>query len=132
MVGHWSWRAVFFINLPLAVAVVAIALWKIPESRSKAARRVDWLGALLATFGLGGLITGFVEAGTLGWHNPLIYGSLTAGFGLMIGFVILEANAKSPMFPLGLFRSSSFAGATCSRYFFTRRLESSFSCFRSI
>ncbi len=111
MVGHWSWRAVFFINLPLAVAVVAIALWKIPESRSKAARRVDWLGALLATFGLGGLIAGFVEAGTLGWHNPLIYGSLTAGFGLMIGFVILEANAESPMFPLGLFRSSSFAGA---------------------
>lgn len=111
MVGHWSWRAVFFINLPLAVAVVAIALWKIPESRSKAARRVDWLGALLATFGLGGLITGFVEAGTLGWHNPLIYGSLTAGFGLMIGFVIFEANAESPMFPLGLFRSSSFAGA---------------------
>ena len=111
MVEHWSWRAVFFINLPLALAVIAISFWKIPESRSHVVRRVDYPGALLATLGLGGVITGFVESGSLGWRNPLIYGSLTAGLVLLIVFIMFESRAETPMFPLGLFRSSSFAGA---------------------
>ncbi len=110
MVEHWSWRAVFFINIPLAFAVIGISLWKIPESRSHVARRVDYPGALLATLGLGGVITGFVESGTLGWNNPLIYGTITAGSALLIAFVMFEARSETPMFPLGLFRSPSFAG----------------------
>src|SRR6202521_1043547 len=56
LVEHASWRWVFFINLPLAAAVIAISLWQIPESRSATARRIDWWGAILATVGLGGLI----------------------------------------------------------------------------
>src|ERR1700674_3784570 len=55
LVGHASWRWVFFINIPLAVAVIVISLWSIPESRSAAAGSVDWWGAILATVGLGGL-----------------------------------------------------------------------------
>src|SRR5271154_3761624 len=54
LVQHASWRWAFFINPPLAVAVVAISLWHIPESRSASAGRIDWSGALLATVGLGG------------------------------------------------------------------------------
>jgi EmrB/QacA subfamily drug resistance transporter len=111
MVEHWSWRAVFFINFPLALSVVAISFWKIPESRSHLSQRVDWIGALLATLGLGGVIAGFVEAGALGWHNLLIYSSLIAGVVLIIAFVLFEAKAEAPMFPLNIFRSSSFAGA---------------------
>src|SRR6202140_3073486 len=56
LVEHASWRWVFFINLPLAAAVIAISLWRIPESRRAANARIDWLGALLATAGLGGLV----------------------------------------------------------------------------
>src|SRR6202451_3366099 len=52
LVGHASWRWVFFINLPLAAAVIVISLWFIPESRSSTAGRVDWIGAILATTGL--------------------------------------------------------------------------------
>src|SRR6202022_2953794 len=62
LVEHASWRWVFFINLPLAAAVVAISVWRIPESRSATAGRIDWLGALVATVGLGGLIVGFIES----------------------------------------------------------------------
>src|SRR6266567_2864961 len=51
LVGHASWRWVFFINIPLAAAVIVISLWFIPESRSPAAGRVDWSGAILATVG---------------------------------------------------------------------------------
>jgi MFS family permease len=55
LVEHASWRWVFFINPPLAAAVIAISVWRIPETKSTVARRVDWLGALLATLGLAAL-----------------------------------------------------------------------------
>src|SRR6202158_3881938 len=59
LVEHASWRWVFFINLPLAAAVIGISLWRVPESRAASAGRVDWAGAILATLGLAGLVTGF-------------------------------------------------------------------------
>src|SRR6202162_4062462 len=111
LVGHASWRWVFFINIPLAAAVIVIALWSIPESRSAAAGTVDWLGAILATVGLGGLVYGLIESVNLGWRNPLVYGSLFVGFGCLIAFVFLEAHVTRPMLPLTLFKSRGFSGA---------------------
>src|SRR5712692_10087307 len=111
LVEHASWRWVFFINLPLAVAVIAISVWRIPESRSAGAGRIDWFGALVATAGLGGLIVGFIESVNLGWRNPLVFGSLIVGFGCLVAFVFIEATANSPMLPLALFESRSFSGA---------------------
>ena len=111
LVEHGSWRWVFFINLPLAAAVIAISVWWIPESRSVIASRVDWLGAILATVGLGGLVYGFIESVNLGWSNPLVFGSLIIGFGSLIAFVLVEANVTAPMLPLTLFGSRSFSGA---------------------
>jgi len=111
LVGHASWRWVFFINIPLAAAVIVISLWSIPESRSAAAGTVDWLGAILATVGLGGLVYGLIESVNLGWRNPLVYGSLFVGFGCLIAFVFLEAHVTRPMLPLTLFKSRGFSGA---------------------
>jgi len=111
MVQHASWRWVFFINLPIAAAVIAISVWRIPESRSATAGRIDWLGALVATVGLGGLIVGFIESVNLGWRNPLVFGSLIVGFGCLVAFVFIEARVNSPMFPLAMFQSRSFSGA---------------------
>ncbi|MGA8272951.1 MAG: MFS transporter [Candidatus Sulfotelmatobacter sp.] len=111
LVEHASWRWVFFINLPLAAAVIAISTWQIPESRSVAAGRVDWLGAFLATVGLGGLVNGFIESVDLGWRNPLVFGGLIVGCGCLIAFAFVEANVASPMLPLSLFKSHSFSGA---------------------
>ncbi len=111
LVEHASWRWVFFINLPLAAAVIAISVWRIPESRRAIAGRVDWLGAFLATVGLGGLVNGFIESVNLGWRNPLVLGSLIVGCGCLIAFAFVEANVTSPMLPLTLFESRSFSGA---------------------
>src|SRR5271155_752428 len=111
LVEHASWRWVFFINLPLAVTVIAISLWHIPESRIAGAGRVDWSGALLATVGLGGLIAGFMESVNLGWRNPMVCASLILGVACLILFVVVEAKVTSPMLPLALFESRSFTGA---------------------
>lgn len=111
LIEHASWRWVFFINVPLAAAVIAISLWHIPESRDAAAGHVDWLGALVATVGLGGVVYGFVESTSLGWDQSLVYGSLILGFGCLIGFAFVEARVSSPMVPLTLFASGGFSGA---------------------
>jgi EmrB/QacA subfamily drug resistance transporter len=110
LVQHASWRWAFFINLPLAAAVIAICVWRIPESRSAIAGRIDWWGALFATLGLGGLVSGFIESVTLGWRNPLVFGSLIIGFGGLIALVFVERRVTSPMVPLSLFNSRSFSG----------------------
>jgi EmrB/QacA subfamily drug resistance transporter len=110
-IEHVSWRWVFFINLPIAVAVVAISLWRIPESRGATTRQIDWPGALLITLGLGGLVNGLIESVSLGWGHSLVYGSLIVGLCFLVAFVFVEARLTSPIVPLALFASRSFSGA---------------------
>ena len=111
LVQHASWRWVFFINLPLAAAVIVISVWWIPENRSTVGGRIDWVGAFLATVGLGGLVTGFIESVNLGWRNPLVFGSLIVGTGCLMALVLVESHVSAPMLPLSLFASRSFSGA---------------------
>lgn len=116
VLGGWlieraSWHWIFFINVPLAAAVIAISLRHVPESRAPGAKKIDWLGALVATVSLAGLIYGFIESAVLGWTNSLVVGSLIVGFGALILFVFTEGRVSAPMMPLWLFRSPSFSGA---------------------
>ena len=111
LVEHASWQWVFFINVPIAAAVVIISFWRVPESRSAVEARVDWWGALLATVGLGGLVNGFIESASLGWRNSLVFGSLIVGLICNVAFGLVEANVTAPMLPLRLFQSGRFSGA---------------------
>src|SRR5271169_4980144 len=111
LIEHASWRWAFFINVPIAAMVVAISLRHVPESRDTSARHVDCLGAVVATFGLGGVVYGLIESTSLGWGHPLVFGSLIASFACLIGFAFVEARVGSPMVPLTLFGSRSFSGA---------------------
>jgi EmrB/QacA subfamily drug resistance transporter len=111
LIQHASWRWAFFINLPLAAAVVAITLRHVPESRGESAGPVDWLGALTAALGLGGLVFSFVESANLGWTHPLVFGTLIAGVACLFAFLFIEERATSPMVPLNLFASRGFSGA---------------------
>jgi EmrB/QacA subfamily drug resistance transporter len=111
LVEHWSWRAAFFLNLPFSVAVLAISLWKVPESREKEQHGpLDWPGAALATIGLGGVIYGLIESSRLGFSNPFVVMALLAGVVSLASFIYNEAHAKNPMVPLKLFRNRNFAG----------------------
>jgi EmrB/QacA subfamily drug resistance transporter len=106
-----SWRGVFFINVPLAIAVLVIAFRRVPESRNPGARRLDLPGATLAAVGLGGVILGLLESSKRGLGDPLVVGSLFLGFAALAAFVFVEGRAREPMVPLELFRSRNFTGA---------------------
>lgn len=110
LIEHASWHWIFFINLPLAVLVVLITLWHVPDSRSPDARHIDWLGAAAVTFGLAALVYGFLEAAVAGW-TPHVLATLISGLLLVAIFVLIERRVSAPMVPLDLFRSSSFRGA---------------------
>ncbi|HEV2853699.1 MAG TPA: MFS transporter [Thermoanaerobaculia bacterium] len=111
LIDHASWRWIFFINLPLALAVIAISLFRVPESRDpEAPAKLDLAGALLATLGLGGVTFGLIESSHLGWRDPRVLGALALGIASLAGFLGVEARSRTPMMPLSLFRSRDFAG----------------------
>ena len=111
LIQYASWRWAFFLNLPPAVAVVAISFFSVPESRASDAKRIDWAGAVLATAGLSSLITGFLESSRLGWNHPLVLAGLLGGSILLATFLVVEGKVRSPMVPFSLFESRAFLGA---------------------
>ena len=117
ILGGWlieqvSWRAVFFINVPLALIVLMISLWHVPESRDDDANtKLDWLGSALATLGLGLLVYGLVESSRLGFGAPMVFATVFAGALLLAVLLFVEARLPNAMLPLALFRSRNFSGA---------------------
>ncbi len=111
LVENVSWRAAFLINVPLAVAVLAIVARHVPESRDPDARRLDIPGAVLATLGLGGVVFGLIESQSNGFQDPLVLAALILGVGGLVGFFLAERRSQEPMMPLSLFRSRNFSGA---------------------
>ena len=110
LIEHVSWRAVFFINVPLACVVVFISLRHVREQSEGGSTRVDWLGAMLAAFGLGALVYGLIESSQVGFKDRSVILALAAGVAVLILFLLVEARLSQPMLPLTLFRSRTFAG----------------------
>ena len=115
-IGGWlvdaaSWRWVFFLNLPLAVAVVWIAARHIPESRDPSARgRPDILGTAAVAVGLAGVSYALIEAPSRGWTFVTVT-AVVVGAAALVAFPLIEQRAQSPLLPPKLFRSSQFTGA---------------------
>jgi EmrB/QacA subfamily drug resistance transporter len=112
LVDAVSWRAIFFINVPIAAVTLAIAFAHLPESRDDDAEAgLDWRGGLLATVGLAALAYGLTAASQRGWSDVAVIVSLLGGVVALAAFVWWEARARAPMLPLGLFHSPLFTGA---------------------
>jgi EmrB/QacA subfamily drug resistance transporter len=111
LVDAWSWRAIFFINVPLALVTVPLALWRVPETRSESDQvRMDWSGVVLITAALATLVYGLTAAAELGWTNRAVLAYLGASAATFIAFLWAEWKSAAPMVPLQLFRSRAFSG----------------------
>lgn len=103
-----SWRFVFYINvLPIAVTLFLLLRLDHPDHRREGAR-VDYLGAVLCTVGLGGSVFALIEQSSLGWQSPVIWGSMTIGVLSFAAFLLRQRFASDPMMPLDLFRARNF------------------------
>ncbi len=111
LIEHVSWRAVFFINIPIAFLIILISLWRVPESSDKESVGLDWWGAILGALGLGALVYGLIESSRLGFGDRSVIAALVAAAALLALFLIVETRVSNPMLPLALFRSRIFTGA---------------------
>lgn len=109
LIGISSWRAIFWVNIPLIAATVMLTLHSVEESRDEDAfLGIDWAGIALSAIGLGGPTFALIEQPSRGWADPMVWVPMVVGvlsFGL---FILREATARHPMLPLGLFRIRNF------------------------
>jgi EmrB/QacA subfamily drug resistance transporter len=117
LIEHVSWRAVFSINLPIALVVILISLRHVAETSDKENTRIDWLGAVLAALGLGALVYGLIESSRSGFADRAVIGVLISAAALLTVFLLVEARLSQPMLPLALFRSRTFTGANLLTFF---------------
>jgi EmrB/QacA subfamily drug resistance transporter len=112
LIGLASWRAIFWVNLPLIAVTVWLCLDAVEESRDPdAVRGIDWAGIALSAAGLGGPVFALIEQPTHGWGDPLVFVPLIAGVVCFALFLLWEARARHPMLDLALFRIRNFAVA---------------------
>jgi EmrB/QacA subfamily drug resistance transporter len=117
LAGGWlvetlSWRWIFFLNLPFAVAVLVLAWLRVPESWGETdPGPIDWPGAALVTLGLFGLVYGLIRGGAVGLGTRMVVVSLALGVLALVAFGWREARTRRPMVPPAIFRSRGFTGA---------------------
>ncbi|MEV5100772.1 MFS transporter [Streptomyces massasporeus] len=106
---HISWQWIFWLNVPLGLALLPLARLRLAESHGTGAP-LDIPGTLLASGGLFGIVYGLVRGPVDGWTGSLVLTGLFAGSALLAGFILYSTRAKNPMLPMRLFRSRAFAG----------------------
>jgi EmrB/QacA subfamily drug resistance transporter len=112
LVDAFSWRAIFFLNVPLACVTILLAVMSVPNShKADAPHQLDWPGALTAAGGLAALTYGLTIASSRGLVHSLVLGSIGIGVLVLIAFIVIEWHSSNPMMPLDVFRSRDFVGA---------------------
>src|SRR5262245_38039158 len=107
-----SWRAIFYINLPIAILALIASVVAVRESRDeKAERKVDYLGVILLTIALTSFVLALIEGNDWDWGSARIVGLLVAGFVATAAFLVTESRVSAPVVEFDFFRSRNFIGA---------------------
>jgi EmrB/QacA subfamily drug resistance transporter len=105
-----SWQWIFWLNVPIGLALIPLAWRRLDESRGPNSS-LDLGGLVLASAGLLGIVWGLVRGNEVGWSSPEIVGALAGGALLVAAFVLWELRAAAPMLPMRFFRNRTFAQA---------------------
>ncbi|MGH9831201.1 MAG: MFS transporter, partial [Blastocatellia bacterium] len=117
LIAEVSWRAAFFLSIPIAILVLAITFWRVPESRAGGPRgKLDVWGAAFVTAGLGCVVYGLIRSSVQGFSNATVIASLAGGGFFLTAFFIVESRVQSPMLPLPIFRSRTFSGTNLQTF----------------
>ena len=116
-----SWRAIFFLNIPVVLFAAAAGFWRVEESRREEASRrdLDFPGAALAALALGAFSYAAIQGKDIGWTAPTVLGAALLFAAALPAFLVWERRTRTPMLPLGLFRNRNFSaanGATLGLY----------------
>ncbi len=123
IVGGWlaenlSWRLVFFLNIPVSIAVLSVLIFKIKEDKHLNSKKLDILGSILISAGFGLIIFGLIESSDYGFTNPIVLTAIPVGILCIVGFIYHESRIDNPILPLNLFRSSNFRNANIISFLF--------------
>ena len=122
-----SWRAIFFLNLPVAIGAVAVTLFATHESRDETTEhRVDFPGIVALSVTLTALVLALVEGNAWGWGSPEIIGLFSLAAASFVGFVLLEPRVREPMVDFTFFRSRTFLGANVVAFIVTFSMLATF------
>jgi EmrB/QacA subfamily drug resistance transporter len=111
-----GWQSIFFLNVPIGLGAIAIALLRVAESRDETARGIDWGGTVTFSAANALLVLGLLRGNDDGWTSATILALLGGALLLSAAFVAIELRVAQPMLPLGLFRSRSFTGAQITAF----------------
>jgi EmrB/QacA subfamily drug resistance transporter len=105
-----GWESIFFLNVPIGIAAIAITYLRVRESRDPNASRIDWAGLVTFSTSLFLLVLGLLRGNNEGWGSTMIVSLLAGAAVLMAAFLVIETRIKQPMLPLHLFKKPAFTG----------------------
>src|SRR5690348_15028551 len=111
-----SWRWIFFVNLPVGIAALAITMTRVHESKAPVARRPDWPGFVTFTLALASLVYALIESSERGFSSTRVVVCFIAAGVLLVAFLVVERVGKHPMFDLALFKLPTFSGGLIAAF----------------
>ena len=122
LLASWDWRSIFWVNVPIGLIGTVWAYKSLREIGVKRRGRIDWWGNITFALGLSTILAAITDGiqpyggHTMGWTNPLIIAGLSAGFALLLIFLLVESKVAEPMFQLALFRNIAFSSGNAASF----------------
>jgi DHA2 family methylenomycin A resistance protein-like MFS transporter len=128
LIALWSWRSIFLLNVPVCAVTIVMMYLFVVESPRHGDRKMDWFGLVSGTVALSAITGGLIEAGRLGWTQPIPLALMLGGLAVGVLFVLGERARRQPMLPMRIFSSRPFSAATAAGGIFNFSLYGTLLC----